>query len=174
MMHQIKKLLLATDFSECAEPATALAMDLAQTFGARLIIVCAYNAPLYFGALGELYLVPAEIVEKLRSEVERSLAQLSEEAASRGVGAVTMAVEGMAHDKIIDVARSEEIDLIVMGTHGRTGLHHLLLGSTAERVVRTAPCPVLTVRPRTSDRQDQPTERAKSVEPTSAVAQSVS
>lgn len=146
-MHQIKQILLPTDFSDCAEPATALALDLAQTFAARLIVLSVYNAPLYFGALGELYLVPAEIVERLRSEVEGLLAQLRERAAARGITALTQAVEGIAHEKILEVARGQGIDLIVMGTHGRTGLRHLLLGSTAERVVRTAQCPVLTLRP---------------------------
>lgn len=145
-MHQIKKILLPTDFSECAEPATTMALELAQTLGARLILLCVYNAPLYFGALGELYLVPAEVVEKLRCEVAGSLAQLRERAAAYGVAADTLAVEGMAYEKILEVARSQDINLIVMGTHGRTGLRHLLLGSTAERVVRTAPCPVLTLR----------------------------
>lgn len=153
-MRSIKKILLPTDFSECAEPATALAIKLGQTFKAEVIILFVYNAPLYFGVLAEMYMVPVEVVERLRSEAERNIEQLRQRAAEVGVSASGLAMEGMARDRIIEIAQSNDVDLIVMGTHGRTGLRHLVPGSTAEHVVRTAPCPVLTVRPKTTPESD--------------------
>jgi nucleotide-binding universal stress UspA family protein len=77
--------------------------------------------------------------------VERALGGLYQRAVAAGVAAEPLALSGRAQDVIVEVAQSRGVDLIVMGTHGRTGVRHLLLGSVAERVVRAAPCPVLVV-----------------------------
>jgi len=145
-MPAIRKILLPTDFSPCAEPAVNMGIDLARAFQAQLLLLYVYNAPLYLGPLGESYMVPATLVESLRRDAERALAQLRQRADAAGVSAETLAAEGLATDVIVEVARSQGVDLIVMGTHGRTGFRHFMLGSVAERVVRSAPCPVLTVR----------------------------
>ncbi len=144
-MQSIRKILLPTDFSSNAEPALELAIELAQRFGARLLLLHAYIAPLYLGPWCDSYLVPEEAVENLRREAERGLSQLQQRVEEAGVPVETIAMEGFAREVISEVARRQEVDLIVMGTHGRTGFHRLALGSVAERVVRVAPCPVLTV-----------------------------
>jgi nucleotide-binding universal stress UspA family protein len=94
--------------------------------------------------------VGPEILNDLLSEISRSLDDWKKEAWVRGVAAVqTVSVQGSAAPEIVRFAKERDIDLIVVGTHGRGGLAHVLLGSVAEKVVRKAPCPVLTVR--TSD-----------------------
>jgi nucleotide-binding universal stress UspA family protein len=86
----------------------------------------------------------------LREEIERGVAEEMKgalpENSGRGLEVIHLTRHGRPHEEIVGVAREMDVDLIVMGTHGRSGLSHILLGSTAERVVRNAPCPVLTVR----------------------------
>ena len=86
-------------------------------------------------------------LEDLERDARRALALLLPEAAAAHVDVTRLVDMGVPYQKIVETATAEEVDLIVMATHGRTGLSHLLLGSVAERVVRLAPCPVLTIRP---------------------------
>lgn len=145
-MPQINKILLSTDFSPGAAAATALALEMARRFSAKLTILHVYWAPVYIGAMGDSYAPPPEMIERLRADAEQALADERKRAQAAGVDAEILAAEGIPADVIVAAARKGEIDLIVMGTEGRTGLKHLLLGSVAERVVRTAACPVLTAR----------------------------
>lgn len=146
MSSSLHHIMLATDFSPGSEAAAGLAFELARKFAARLTLLHVYSAPVYIGAFGDAYALPPEVMEKIRADAERGLEALALRAAKEGITAEPLAVEGLAPDLIVAAARSRRVDLIVMGTHGRTGLRHLLLGSVAERVVRTAECPVLTAR----------------------------
>jgi nucleotide-binding universal stress UspA family protein len=92
--------------------------------------------------------VNATFLDDLERQATQDLAQLVPEAESSNVEVVRLVAVGSPYRKIIDTAEAEQVDLIVMATAGRTGFSHLVMGSIAERVVRTATCPVLTIRPR--------------------------
>jgi universal stress protein A len=136
----IRRILVPTDFSAHANWAVTAAFELAQTFGADLSLLHVIEVPVY--AI-EVALPLADLEQNAR----RALALLLPEAAAAGVAVTRLVDMGVPFQKILETARAEQVDLIVMSTHGRTGLGHLVLGSVAERVVRLAPCPVLTIRP---------------------------
>ena len=144
-MTTIKRVLVPTDFSEPADEALDYALHLAQGVGATVSIVHVFEDPYERTLYSEQY-VP--MPEQIRQEILANVTtRLQERVARTGRSDVTSAIlTGPAAQAIVDCARDQQIDLIVMGTHGRHGVAHLLLGSVAERVVRTAPCPVLTVR----------------------------
>ncbi len=148
MTPRLNRILVPTDFSETADAALAYAKDLATKLGASLHLVHVYADPYAAAASApEVYAsVPDEVRHRALEEVrERLLERLdaSEEYQFRGSRGT---VRGLVAPQIVNYAESQDIDLIVMGTHGRRGVAHLLLGSVAEHVVRTAGCPVLTVR----------------------------
>lgn len=148
MAPTVKRILVPTDFSETADKALVYAKDLATRIGASLHLVHVFKDPYAVAACApEGYAtVPAEMHERALEEVrERLLERLDadEEQQFRGSRGV---VRGLTAPQIVDYAANQDIDLIVIGTHGRRGVAHLLLGSVAEHVVRTAACPVLTVR----------------------------
>ena len=148
MAPTLNRILVPTDFSETADAALAYAKELATKFGASLHLLHVFTDP-YAIAAGspEVYAaIPAGAHERALEEVrERLLERLdaNEEVRFRGSRGV---VRGLIAPRIVEYAKSQDIDLIIMGTHGRRGVVHLLLGSVAEHVVRTAICPVLTVR----------------------------
>lgn len=145
-MLRVRRILCAVDFSAPSREAMHYAVELARRFGADLTLFHAYTYPGYVLPEGALAAGP-EIVEQIRREVDRALASWRSEAEERGAANVaTLTAHGAAADEIQRAAREGRYDLIVVGTHGRTGVKHALLGSVAERVVRRAPCPVLTVR----------------------------
>ena len=144
----LKKILVATDFSEPSDAALAYGRQLARAFGAGLTVFHAAEnlASRGYGSEGFVFIEP-----ELQSQVEaaarqRARALISDEdrVELRAEAVVVTAISPAA--AIADYARREQIDLIIVGTHGRSGVAHLMMGSVAERVVRTAPCPVLTVR----------------------------
>ncbi len=141
-----KKILFCTDFSENSEPARRLAMDYAQSFGATLVLFHVINpSALRYPRLEDL--VPLEdTLKSLELACDRELKAMREEIQKVFPSVRAYSVSGVPAQEIVSFAKEEGIDLIVMGTHGWTGLSHLLLGSTAENVVRTATCPVLIVR----------------------------
>jgi universal stress protein A len=134
-MQRIGRILLPTDFSPTADAAFRYAAKLSAETGASLIALHVI-APVYYLEAAELVLLQREA----REAAQRGLARL------RPAPARTMLANGVPHDMIVQTARSVGADLIVMGTHGRSGLKRLMLGSVAENVLRHAPCPVLTVR----------------------------
>jgi nucleotide-binding universal stress UspA family protein len=144
---QFRHILAPTDFSEYSKKAMASAFELAKTFSARLTVLHVVELPPY---PIEGY-VPASVsssfIEDLERQATQDLAQLLPDAATAGVEVVRLVAVGTPYRKIIEVAESEQVDLIVMATAGRTGFSHLVMGSIAERIVRTAACPVLTIRP---------------------------
>jgi nucleotide-binding universal stress UspA family protein len=142
---EIKKILAATDFSEHAEYAIRWAVELAQRFGAEVRLLHVYDYPTY--ALPDGALIPAaDVVSNLLVEVEEQLEAEQHKFEGRGVAISIDARQGAAAEEIAACAAEWSADLIVVGTHGRGALAHLLIGSVAERVVRKAHCPVTTVR----------------------------
>ena len=146
---EVKTILVPTDFSETANKALSTATSLAKQFGARVVILHAYHAEIpMVVTMDAPYALPPGFYEELSAEAQRRVDKLAKEVKERdGVEVEGMAVAQPAASAIVDQAESMSADMIVMGTHGHTGIKHLLLGSVAERVVRTATCPVLTVNP---------------------------
>lgn len=143
----IRSILVPTDFSSDAELAIATARRLLTPIasGARLILLHAFNLPVEYTAYGP---VPTSVryLQDTGLEAERRLFELSGQFEQTGLAVETVAREGDPARVIVDEAQRREVDLIAMGTRGLSGLKHLLLGSTADRVVQHAHCPVMTVR----------------------------
>ncbi len=143
---RLQRILCAIDFSDCSQEALRVAVDLARKEDGEIRLVNAFHIPTF--AYGEgAYGLP-EMQQRMRRQAEEGLIEWARDAKTMGAARVAppLAIEGIAWDAICRLAADERSDLIVMGTHGRTGLRHALLGSVAERVVRHAPCPVLVVR----------------------------
>jgi nucleotide-binding universal stress UspA family protein len=141
---QLHKLLVAMDFSDHASHALRWGASLAARYGARITL---------------LHVIPATVEEvathgsdweqviiDLTAKVEAQLEEIALTTLEESLSVDVKVAVGKPAEEILRVARQETVDFIVMGTHGHTGLHHILLGSTAETVLRTAPCPVLMVR----------------------------
>ena len=148
MAPTVTKILVPTDFSESADAALSYAKTLAGCLGASLHLLHVFTDPEALAAYApEAYVpVPVEIKQKALEDARAHLEErldADEEAYFRGTRAI---VTGLIAKQIVKYAADHGMALIVMGTHGRRGMAHLLLGSVAEHVVRTAPCPVLTVR----------------------------
>ena len=148
-MSQFRRILHASDFSPASRPAFRRALDLARANRARLTLVHVYSSVIPL--MGEGY-ATAQVYDRwfadIRADAQRRLKRLVTQARKRGIRATGLVLEGIAHDRIVRAARSTRADLIVLGTHGRTGLGRVFLGSVAARVVTLARCPVLTVRAR--------------------------
>lgn len=141
-----ERILSATDFSDTAETAWELARELARVHQAELVLVHVFvELPVY----PEVAVTTIQRVwEEQRLWIEQQLAERVEAATARGVTTRYLLRTGTAAEEISRAATDEAAALVVVGTHGRTGINRMLIGSVAERVVRIAPCPVLTVKPR--------------------------
>ena len=140
-----KHILVPTDFSEYADYALDYAIELAKTLQARLTFL--HIIQLTPMTMGDMYGYSLKAyIEAMESEAQRHMEGLLNRVHQEGLQGETAIVQGVPFQIIVDTAGSQDIDLIVMGTHGRTGLTHVLMGSVAERVVRLAPCPVLVTR----------------------------
>ena len=137
-----EQILVPTDFSTDADHALEHAIGLAQQFQSRLTLLHAVF--LYLPSSAEAGF-PAYTAQ-LKSEADQQLQGLRNRAEEANVAVEAFTEMGVPADKIVEIAKDRHIDLIVMGTQGRTGLPHLLVGSVAERVVRLAPCPVMVTR----------------------------
>lgn len=143
---RLRKILCPTDFSAGADEAMRAAVQLARETSAQLVIAHSWFVPP--SVFPTEMLVPPEAIDQLRRDAEQGLAAAKREAEALGAHRVdTELLVGPAWGAIVDAAREHEIDLVVIGTHGRTGLSRVLLGSVAENVVRHAPCSVLVARP---------------------------
>ena len=144
----IKRMLVPIDFSETSLAALDYAVDLARTVRARMTLIHVVE-PIYLAVPGDMY-APIPRVDVLLTEQRQTarveLAKLCERIAKKRVKCEAMLATGSVYQCVAAAAKQKKADLIVIGTHGRTGLSHVLLGSVAERVVQTAPCPVLAVR----------------------------
>jgi universal stress protein A len=146
---QIRSILLPTDFSECGNYALSYAASLARSFGASIICVHVIEPMVptvgYSGMTEPLPI--ADITDQLENSAEHELPRIAEREECAGLEIEELIVHGDAASEIVRVARERKVDLIVVSSHGRTGLGRILFGSTAEAVVRHAPCPVLVVKP---------------------------
>jgi nucleotide-binding universal stress UspA family protein len=156
-------ILVPTDFSAYADQALDYAIDLAQALQARLILLHiidttplgvvegATGAPIApkttpLGLVEGVAKFPPSYWQELETAIEQRMDESLKRLHDAGLQGETVIVHGVPFQGIIDTAKEQGVDLIIMGTHGRTGLPHVLMGSVAENVVRLAPCPVLVLR----------------------------
>jgi nucleotide-binding universal stress UspA family protein len=142
----MKRILVPTDFSSCAREAEERAAGLGQALGAELILLhVSVETPLYNEGMRGL-VEPREICEAQRAWAESAVAARAAELRGAGASAHGVVRSGEPVDEMVRLAGEERCDLIVLGTHGRGGISRLFLGSVADRIIRLAPCPVMTVR----------------------------
>jgi len=146
-MRRIRKILYATDYSTASGRALDAAVNLARQNRAEMLVVhvmepIPYAAGEEFGG-AELYL---KLEDATKREAQTSMDKLVSRLRRSKVKAKSLLLRGSAHDQIVKVAKSKRADMIVIGTHGRTGLSKLFMGSVAAKVVSAATCPVVTVR----------------------------
>ncbi|MEQ8211497.1 MAG: universal stress protein [Lacipirellulaceae bacterium] len=143
-MSTIKNILIPVDFSKCSQDATIYAEEIAERFDAAIHLLHVIEPIIVAPMIGES--LPTTYLDQQESSVQEQLNRwmTAEHSVSRSSGRAIR--HGSPFVEIIRYARENQIDLIVMGTHGLTGLKHALIGSVAEKVVRKASCPVLTVR----------------------------
>lgn len=143
---EIKSILFPTDFSEGSAQALRYAVDLANRYGAKLYLLHV----IYDIAKGAGWYVPHISMDQLYKDIEEGAKKELERFGNEEIGdfknVERAIIKGVPHEEIINFAKNNKIDLIVIGTHGRKGLDRILFGSTAAQVVRFAPCPVLSVR----------------------------
>lgn len=149
IMLQIQTILVPTDFSAGSDYALKVARSLAQDHGARLVLIAVPPPP---PPMTDEYL-PSTEYPGMIATTKRELEALGAKITDRPV--VTHVIAGAPGPSIIEAAKEYQADLIVMGTHGRTGLARLLMGSVAEHVLRHAECPVLTIKPGTAQHWQQ-------------------
>lgn len=167
----IARILVPVDFSPCSIQALDYAADLAASVRAEILVlfvvepVYAAGSPSLFGPSVNL----AMLIQEQRRLGGEQLARAAKRVEAQGVKVKSLLQQGSARESIVEAARELRADLIVMGTRGRSGIAHLLLGSVAEWVTRHAPCPVVTIRryrrpraPRKAARQSRSTNRTAS------------
>ncbi|MDY0270505.1 universal stress protein [Trichloromonas sp.] len=144
-MKDFKTILFALDFSQSSDYAFQYALSLARKYQARLLIVHVINEPVDLRG----FYVPHISFEKLEQEIEEGARKMMDKFCRDQLGDYgsyeTFLLPGIPYDEIIKKAEEQSADLIIMGTHGRTGLDHVLFGSTAEKVVRKSTIPVMTI-----------------------------
>jgi universal stress protein A len=140
---EMKSILIPTDFSELSKNAVDIGLAIAGALPARVILMHSINMP---DDMDELSAAYNDYYAYVRDQASGGLEELMREIEAHGIKAKMELVWGIPHEEIVKIARKEKVDMIVMGTHGRRGWDRLLMGSQAEQVVRTAPCPVITVK----------------------------
>ena len=145
-MIKLNRILVPTDFSESARLALTYGMSFAQEYKAHLVLLHVVEN-LTVGYASDLFPVPmAEVFQEISGYARAELAKLAAEAREKDVEVEEQVVQGKPSAEIIRFAAEKDIDMIVLGTHGKGMLDQALFGSTTERVVRRSPCPVLSVR----------------------------
>ena len=145
-MEGISKILVPTDFSTHASQALHFAVDMARRYEASIDLIHVFETFTYILPDGYVFM-GAENFDLLMDQFRKQLETARQSALELGAKVVeTTLLQGSPSQEIVRCAKDRNSDLIIMGTHGRQGINHFLIGSVAERVVRTAPCPVLTVR----------------------------
>jgi nucleotide-binding universal stress UspA family protein len=143
---RFQHILVPTDFSPVSAAALEVAIEFALRFEAELVLIHAHEMPAYLFPDAMMPVAP-EVLRDLERAAEADLRVEAAKVRARGLSVVTRTVIGPHDSEILRYAAEWPADLIVMGTHGRTGLRHALLGSVAEKVVRHSTCPVVTVHP---------------------------
>ena len=148
-MIKLDRILVPTDFSDFSKPALTYGCAMAARFDAELHLLHVVPDPAMLVPEAAAFSVESmeAQAEMLRTDAMKTLSNLPADGWSNEKTIVREVRVGAAFMEIIDYARETDIDLIVIGTHGRSGLMHVLMGSVAERIVRKSPCPVLTVKP---------------------------
>lgn len=145
-MKRFEKILLAIDFSDYSEVACEYALSLAKAFDSSIHLLHVINEPVDLRG----FYVPHISFDQLEKEIESGAVKMLESFCTTNLAEfknyTSSVVSGVPYEEIIRIATEQESSLIIIGTHGRTGLDHLIFGSTAERVVRGALCPVMTIR----------------------------
>jgi nucleotide-binding universal stress UspA family protein len=145
-MKSFSTILFATDFSENSDLAFDYALTLAKQSAARLVLVHVINEPVDLRG----FYVPHISFDNLEKEIEEGAVKMMDKFCQSKLGGFTnyetRICTGVPYEEILKLAAELQVSLVVLGTHGRSGLDHILFGSTAERVVRQSLCPVLTVR----------------------------
>ncbi len=144
-MTEIQTILVPVDFSAHSEAAVRYAVGLAKRFGSTLHLLHAYHLPVEV-TTPDTIAVPRDFWASLREAASSKLGEVARKVTTEGVKVEILLTEGTPAPTITQAAEQLQVDLIVMGTRGLTGLKHVLLGSVAERVLRMAPCPVLTLK----------------------------
>ena len=145
-MIRLQRILVPTDFSESARHALTYGLSFAREYKAELLLLHVVEI-VPVGYASDLFPAPmAAVFQEVSAYARAELAQLAAAARERGVTTRELVVQGKPSAEIVKVARIENVDVIVLGTHGKGVLDKALFGSTTERVVRRAPCPVLTCR----------------------------
>lgn len=147
-MIKLRKILYPTDFSESSLEALKYAVSFARDYKARLVLMHVVNEQIFSEGLSLPRLeAPEALGQEMAAEAGRQMRMLIPAGELAGLDVEHVILRGMPFLEIIRYAKANEVDLIVIGTHGRSGMEHIIFGSTAEKVVRKAPCPVLSVRP---------------------------
>ncbi len=141
------KIAIPLDGSELAEAALDAAIPLAKAFGSEVLLVGVLDLTAGMYDVYSEAFSPVDLKAQLEKFIEAALDRATKRVEAQGVRTRRFLEVGIPHEQIAEVAGRENADLVVMTTHGRKGLTHLLLGSVTEKVIRTAPCPVLVVRP---------------------------
>ena len=148
---KLKNILVPMDFSPSAQKALHYALSFAEQFGATITLLNVVEPAVYPTELGYIPVEIDALHKTMNTSARERLAKLATEQVPPRFRANTLVRVGTPYHEISTAAKELDVDLIVIATHGYTGLKHVVLGSTAERVVRHAPCPVLTVREREHD-----------------------
>jgi nucleotide-binding universal stress UspA family protein len=135
-----QRVLVATDGSKQCRPAVEKAIDFSQSYGGEISVVSIVDVP------AEFYAEAPQVVEDMIHKAKIYVEEVKKQAEASGVKAEAFVKEGEAYQAIVDLAKERDVNIIVMGSHGRTGLKRLLMGSVAEKVIGYAPCPVLVTR----------------------------
>lgn len=144
-MPEFRRILCPVDFSECSQRAFEYALALASRLGAEVEVVHVYHLSAEAMPQG-VWEIPSELRADFTARLQQQLDEFVKRQAVSGVKVTTSLYEGIPYVEIVRLAQEQGADLIVIGTHGRAGLARFLLGSVAERVVRTATVPVVSVR----------------------------
>jgi len=144
-MIPIRVILVPLDFSAHSVAALDRAVDFAKAFGAKIHLLHSYAVPMH-GVMPYDFAIPDGLWDGIRKAAESKLEEFRQRIVSAGVEANSEVSPALPSEAIMTATREIDADLIIMGTHGHTGLKHILLGSVAERTIRLAPCPVLTVK----------------------------
>jgi nucleotide-binding universal stress UspA family protein len=153
---RLKRILVPTDFSDSAEHALKYAVRLGKPFKANIFVLHVFHLQEYLVLLSDRDQVDSgtasEVLEAAKNRAANKLEELARRSQDKEVAVLPILLVGIPFGEIVRYAAERDVDLIVMPTHGRTGLAHFLLGSTAERVISHSVCPVLVVRTRPAEK----------------------
>ena len=141
----VQRILVPVDFSKHAEAIVAWAAHLAEEHGSEIVLLHVYHLPVEFQQMEGAYL-PGDFWNSVKDDAKQQLESLGNRLRAQGLRVTEITREGYPATVIEEEVERRKADMIVIGSRGRTGLKHMLLGSIAERVVQKAPCPVLTVK----------------------------